>query len=940
MNPIKKIYALLGMALIGAFSSPVVNAQQMPKLPLDSEVRYGVLPNGLTYYIRHNEKPKGQVNFYIAQKVGSILEEENQRGLAHFLEHMCFNGTVNFPGNSLISYLESIGVKFGVDLNAYTGVDETVYRISNVPSQNEWVLDSCLLILHDWADGLLLEPVEIDKERGVIHEEWRRSMVGQMRILENVLPDIYPGSKYGHRLPIGLISVIDNFKPEEIREYYETWYRPDQQGIIVVGDINVDYIEQKIKEMFSSIEMPANPKERIYLKVDDNEGTLYAIGTDPEQANAIAELMFKNESIPDEYKGTQMEIITKYLTGIITSILNERLNDIASKPDAPFAQANVSYGNFFLAKTEDALSLDVLPKDGDVRPAIEAAYREILRAQRGGFTQSEYDRAKAKYLANIESAYNNRANVENDKYGQEYIRNFIDGTPAPGVEIEWQLAQGITPMLPLEAINQTMAEMVSPDNRVLLVLLPEGENYPVPVPDEMNQIFASVDAENIEAYKDEMREDPFIPNLPAPGKVVKEETLSQWDAQLLTLSNGVQVIVKPTTFKDDEVLISAIALGGTEKIDAADSASIIFMDVALSQLGFGEYTNSDVNKYLAGKKVKFNPSINVYTREASITTTPKDLTASFEIIYNYFTAANLNPDEFSSLVGSYSSVIANQEAQPQFQFMKKLYGALYSDPRQQMISKAIIDNASRERIEEMIHDFTKNAADYTFIVVGNVNLEELKPLLEQYVATLPADVNNKTQFAPNVANDIIVGPLEDNETLAMQTPQTWVGILATGAMDYTAKDRALISIAAQILSKRLIDTVREEMGAVYSISAGGSMRRPGINNVLIQSAFPMKPEMKDEVLEFIKGQFVDMTSNVSQEEFNKVIDYMVKTAVENKEKNETWSQQMQGWIINGVDTFNGDVEMLKSLTPADVQNAMKNLMDQNSYRVIVIDPAQ
>lgn len=941
MFVIKRFAALIACSLASAIACNVLDAQELPrlpKLPLDSAVRYGVLPNGLTYYIRHNEKPKGQADFYIAQKVGSILEEENQRGLAHFLEHMCFNGTENFPGNSLISYLESIGVKFGANLNAYTSVDETVYNITNVPTARESVQDTVLLILHDWADGLLLDPEEIDKERGVIHEEWRRSMVGQMRILEKLLPEMYPGSRYGKRLPIGTIDVIDNFKPQEIRDYYETWYRPDQQGIIVVGEIDVDRIENKIKELFSPIQMPENPKKREYLPVEDTEGTIFAIGSDPEQRNTILDIIFKQDALPQEYRGTQMEIVQNYLQSILQSMLNERLTDISNEPDAPFASANADVSTFFLAKTKDALSLEGLPKDGDVKPVLAALYREALRAAKGGFTQSEYDRAKAKYLSNIESAYNNRNNTESRSYVQQYIRNFIDGTPATDIETQWTIAQQLAPMIPLQALNQAMAEMITPDNRIVMVLLPEGENYPVPSADELNAIMTEVDNEDIEAYKDEMRDDPFIPSLPAPGKIVAETPLAQWGATEMVLSNGVKVIVKPTNFKDDEILVLATANAGTEILSASDSASIIFLPYAYRTLGYGDYSNSDVVKYLAGKNITFRPSATTYKRLIEAQSTPRDLPYLFEVIYNYFTGANLNENEYNSLVGTMQASLANQEALPQYQFSKTFYNTLYKNPRNHIISTDILKEIDREKVLSLVKQLNGNAADYTFVIVGNVNLETLKPLLEQYVATLPA---NKDAITPLVTDaDLEMGLGNDVTTvqIPMQTAQTYVGITVPGRMDYTAKNRALASIAGQILSKRLIETVREEMGATYSLGANGELSRPDVNNIAFMTSFPMKPEMKDEVLEFIKGQFDDMTRNINNEEFNKVIEYMVKTSVENKEKNNPWAYNIAGWLINGVDIFNGDTELYQSLTIDDVKDFMKNLVDQGNYRVVIVEP--
>ncbi len=381
-----KLYFTKALAVVALILSVGfgVKAQQMPPIPVDSQVRIGKLDNGLTYYIRHNEKPKGQADFYIAQKVGSILETEEQRGLAHFLEHMCFNGTVNFPGNSLIDWLETIGVKFGQNLNAYTSIDETVYNIANVPVERESVQDSVLLILHDWADGLLLEDAEIDKERGVIHQEWRRSMVGQMRILENVLPEIYPDSRYGYRLPIGTMEVVDNFPYQVLRDYYETWYRPDQQGIIVVGDIDVDRIENKIKELFAPIEMPENPQPREYLPVADNEETLFAIGADKEQTNAIIQLFVKADATPVESKSEIPYLIEKYVASMIGDMLGNRLNEMQANPDCPFAMAGADYGSFFLSKTKDALTLVGVAKDDYIQPVLESVYRELLRAARGG----------------------------------------------------------------------------------------------------------------------------------------------------------------------------------------------------------------------------------------------------------------------------------------------------------------------------------------------------------------------------------------------------------------------------------------------------------------------------------------------------------------------------------------------------------------------------
>ncbi len=928
------------MVLSGLFMLGMSAQAQMP-LPVDPEVRIGHLPNGMTYYIRHNETPKGQADFYIAQKVGSALEEDNQRGLAHFLEHMCFNGTENFPGNSLISWLESVGVKFGYNLNAYTSIDETVYNISNVPTDRESVQDSCLLILHDWADALLLDTEEINKERGVIHEEWRRTTVGQQRIIENLLPKIYPGSKYGYRLPIGTMEVVDNFDPQTLRDYYETWYRPDQQGIIVVGDIDVDRIENKIKELFSPIRMPDNAKERVYLDVPDTSGTIYAIGKDKEQTVQIAEMMFKTDAFPDSLKGDISYLAVNYLTSMMTAMLNNRLSDMMSDPSTPFAQAGASYGEFLVAKTKDAFTIVAVGKDNDIRPAFESVYRELLRAQRGGFTHSEYDRARSEYLSRLEKAYNERNKRQSGTYVKEYVRHFIDNDPIPGIESKYQLMNMLASQIPVEAINQTLAQLITPDNRVFIALLPDAEGIHVPTDAEIAEVIAKVDAEDIAPFVDEVKSEPLIEKLPAPGKIVAEKAIDQWGATELTLSNGVRVIVKPTAFKADEILFNATAKGGSSDIADSYANELIFMPYALSSRGLGTYTNKDLDKYLAGKQCGVSLSVDDYTRDVNGNSTVKDLPTLMELIYMTFTNLTIDPAEYEALQKMLVGVLANQEKNPQFIFQRDLTGALYNNPRQQAINNEIINAAKRDEIVKMVHEFTANAADYTFIFVGSVDMDTLRPLIEQYIATLPADPSKAVNgIVLNPALAMNGGTKTDNFTTAMETPQTWVAILASADIPYSAKSQKVASIAGQIMSKRLLETVREEMGAVYSIGAQGSLGRINRPNTIMQTSFPMKPELKSEVLDFIAREFKAMESDVTSEELSKVVEYMVKNAKEEVELNRPWLNAISATLINNVDTFNGVIDVLNSITVQDVQDYMKALNASGNYRVIIMDPAE
>lgn len=938
-----KKFFLKGMMFVAALLSlsANVNAQQLPPIPVDSEVRIGKLPNGLTYYIRHNETPKGQADFYIAQKVGSILENDEQRGLAHFLEHMCFNGTKSFPGNQIVDWLETNGVKFGYNLNAYTGVDETVYNISNVPTDRVSVQDSCLLILHDWANDLLLDPEEIDKERGVIHEEWRRTTVGQMRILEKILPILYQNEKYGYRLPIGTMEVVDNFPPQALRDYYEAWYRPDQQGIVVVGDIDVDRIEGKIKEMFSDIEMPANAPERVYTPVSDNKGTIFAAGADKEQQNAVVSMMFKSDAFPNDQKDNMMYLTINYVENMVNRMLSDRFGELANQPDCPFAGASASSGNFILAKTKDAFDISALAKSDDILPTLEAIYREVLRAQRGGFTVGEYERAKSEYLSRIEKAYNNRANRQNEEYVNEYVRHFIDNEPIPSIEDEYQIMQMLVPAIPLEAINGYIKELITPGNRVIMALLPEKEGVVIPTEEQVAAIIAKVDAEDIPAYVDQTKAEPLIPNLPKAGKIVSEKHNDQWDATELTLSNGVKVLVKQTKFKEDEILFDAIALGGTATLPDQQAVNIKGLDVVLSSNGLGDYTNIDVQKYLSGKQASVGLSLGDYTREVEGHSTPKDLPTLMELIYMYFTDVNITPEEFLALQNQYAGILANQENNPQYIFSRDLMKALFSNPRRQALTADDVRAFDREQILKITHDLTANAADFYFIFVGNIDMNAFRPLAEQYLATLPADaakVNNKLSKDPSLL--IKDGTGVDTFTTKMETPQTYVFFAQAAEIPYTAKERAVASIAGQILSNRLLKTVREDMGAVYSIGASGSLSRLPFKNATIQSSFPMKPEMKKEVLDFIAQELKAMESNITAEEVNKSLEFMIKEAKEGKELNSEWLGAISATQINGVDVFNGNVEMLPTITPADVMKFMKALRAADNYRIVVLDPAE
>lgn len=935
----RRIMRLAFVAIAGFACMPaVVRAQQMPPVPVDKEVRIGKLDNGLTYYIRHNEYPKNQVDFYIAQKVGSILEEDDQRGLAHFLEHMCFNGTKNFPGNSMVKWLESVGVKFGYNLNAYTSIDETVYRISSVPTERIGVQDSCLMILSDWADGLLLNGKDIDEERAVIHEEWRSQLPPNMRILEKLLPELYPDSRYGHRLPIGTMEVVDHFPHQALRDYYEKWYRPDLQGIVVVGDIDVDRIEGKIKELFSKIEKPVNPAERVYYPVADNEKPIVAFGSDKEQDKYVAQIMFKYDALPDSLKGTMADVTTAYLLDMAQMMLQIRLNELGQKADAPFAAASAFYGEFIMAKTKQAFQFAMLPKGNSFDEGLKAVYREALRAKRGGFTATEYARCRTEYLSQLEKAYNNRNQQENKTLAESYVRNFIDKKPIPGIETEYQMMSMIVNQIPVEAVNQVFSQIVSDKNLVVLGMMPAREGESCPKDEDILALLSQVEAENIAPYVDNVKDEPLVSELPAAGKVVKENMLSDFGAKEWILSNGAKVILKKTDFKADEINMMAVAKGGTSVYGNDKAADLMFMPAVLEQHGLGSFTNSELTKLMAGKQVSLKVSLDDYVRRLSGNTTPKDLKTYMEMIYMTFTGLTVTPDEFTAMQNLYKGVIQNQAQNPNFVFQKKVQEFLYSSPNKQVFGVSDIEKANRENILSIIREQLANAAEFTFVFSGNFDEAELKALVEQYIATLPSVKGKKQELKHNPAVEIKSGNEEKEFSLKMEVPQGSAAVIISGKMPYSFKNRLMASMSAQIISARLLSEVREKEGAVYSIYTQGSQDRLSEVSVVYQTIFQVKPEKKDRALEIIRSEFENLAKETPVEELDKVKEFMVKQITGDEQTNSYWCSMMAGNELLPSEVCVKAEQVIQSITPKEISGYVNEVMKQNNYRVLVMMP--
>ena len=919
-------------ALLIVGSAILASAQQqpqMPPIPTDPNVRIGKLENGLTYYIRHNELPEKRADFYIAQKVGSILEEENQRGLAHFLEHMCFNGTTNFPGKGIINWLETIGVKFGQNLNAYTSIDETVYNINNVPVIRDGIVDSCLLILHDWANDLTLDPKEIDNERGVIHEEWRTGQGAMMRMYEQALPKAFEGSKYGHRLPIGIIEVIDNFPYQALRDYYETWYRPDQQGIVVVGDVDVDKVEAKIKELFSPIEMPANAPERKYEPVPDNKEPIITIAKDKEQPSTMIYIWHKHPATPNEAKGNIGYLVQGYMFHMISSMMHARLEELRQGANPPFIQAASGDSDFLLAKTTEAFVGMAVSKDDGIPTALAALVREIERARKFGFTASEYARAKADYLRGLESAYNERDKMKNNEYVQEYVRHFIDNEPIPGIETEYALMNQLAPNIPVEAINSILPQIIKDENIVINIFGPNKEGMVYPTEAEILDILKNTKAEEITAYVDKVSDEPLMKETPKAGKIVKTEE-GPFGSTALTLSNGVRVVIKNTDFKADEIRMRAFSPGGTSVFGTKEALQLKMLNSVAGLGGLGNFSNVDLEKVLAGKKASISASVSDLSEGLSGSCSPKDLETMLQLAYLSFTAPRMDDAAFESFKQRTKAALANQEANPMMALTDTLQREMYGNhPMAGRVKAEMIDQINYNRIMEMYKDRFKEAGDFTFLFVGNINLEEAKPLIETYLGGLPT-INRKENFK-DIQLDIRKGARKNLFEKKMETPKSTVLNTISGNCEYNLKNNLLMTMLSQTMSMVYLETIREKEGASYGVSAFGQLSRGTKDEAFFQIYFDTDPAKREKMEQIVMAELQKVAQvGPNPEHLAKVKEFLLKQHTEQVKENGYWLGQLNNFYWYNVDMNTDYEKLVNELTVEDVKNFTKALLDQGN----------
>ncbi|MCR4994035.1 MAG: insulinase family protein [Bacteroidales bacterium] len=939
-----KLKTILAAAMLTLNLLPSVAqdmSQMMQPLPVDQKVRVGHLENGLTYYIRHNEEPKGQAFFYIAQKVGSIQEEESQRGLAHFLEHMCFNGTTHFPDSSLIEYLEGIGVKFGAQLNAYTSVEETVYNIDNVPAR-EGAVDSCLLILHDWSHDLTLDGKEIDKERGVIHGEWRMRNTGFTRILVKHLEELMSDSRYGRRFPIGLMEVVDECPYDTLRAYYHKWYRPDLQGIIVVGDIDVDQIEGKIKNLFGTITVEQPVAKREFYSVPDNTEAVVVSDSDPEVTQQVIMISMKHEAIPDSIRNTLPVYLAENMTRIGANIINQRLNELSLKADCPFQGASVNDGAFLLSsKVTGAFNVEIVPKEGRVEEAIKAVMDEVYRVDQYGLTKGEIDRAVLNTLSSMEQLYNNRDKQKSITYAREYYRSFLDNEAIPGIEVEYQLLKQMLPQLPEQAFSMTLKEFISrtDTNLVVLSLNPEKEGLVIPTKEQLLGAIHAAQQSQLEPWVDNVKTGPLIENLPKPGKI-KKEGEGACDTKVLTLSNGVKVIMKQTDFKDDEIRMMAWSDGGSGRYSDAERVNLEAFDGVMGMSKIGGFSSTELQKALAGKNVSSSASVDIREESFSGFSSKKDIQTLFELIYMTFQPREKDEEAVASYLQSLRENLRNKDLNPTASLSDSIQATLYGHhPRLTPMTEAEVDQVNYDRILEMWADRFADASDFTFLFIGNIDEAQIRELAAQYLATLPKVKRKDTPVDPGL--NFVKGDFTNRYQKKMETPQSFIVCAWTGDIELSVRNTALITILGNCVGEQYLKKIREELGAAYSTSAQGMITRGTDDRTyyVLQTAFPLKPEMTDTCLQIVQDVLEDAAAKgVSEESVKKAKEYLLKTFKQNQRENGFWMSRIASITRRNFDPANDYEAIVGAIQPADVQQ-MASAIIANGNRVrVVMEP--
>lgn len=926
------------LVMLAAGSS--VMAQQPVPLPIDSAVRYGQLPNGLTYYIRHNEEPKQRCEFHIAQAVGAVLEEDHQNGLAHFLEHMAFNGTEHFPGKGIINYFESIGVNFGGNINAYTSIDETVYRLSDVPTIREGIIDSALLVMHDWSCGLLLLGEEIDAERGVIREEWRTGATAQRRLWKESRALMFPNSQYGKRDVIGDTAVINNFSYDALRDYYKKWYGPDNQAIIVVGDIDVDAIEAKIKALWANVPERANRGERPLYSVDDNEEPIVAIVTDKEAQQTRIQLYWKHPQTPLYMQGTNMSYLLDRCRDLIVAMLDTRFEEAAMKPDAPFVGAGAAY--IELVKLRDAFTAITVAKEGQETEAYASLLYELEKMHRYGFTESELEIAKANMLSSYEKGYNSRQTRKNISLAREYIRHFEDKEPIPGIEFEYEFVKQMLPLIDLNMINSiAQKQLMGEQNIIVCITGVEKESVHIPSQEMAVLMLRAMPQMEIEAPVEEKIDRPLVSHTPKKGKIRKQLFNLSLGTTEWILSNGVHVIFKNTDFRHDQILMEAFSPGGMSLVPTADLPSAVLAPSIVQLSGTGEFNYTELQKVLAGKQVHLDTSIDDYEESLNGSSTVRDLETLLQLTYLTFNEPRYDEQAYQTLIAMLQTQLKNKEKNPKaiFRDSLSLLSTNHSE-RTLIMNEQLLERVNHEKALEIYRKRFANPADFTFTFVGQINPDdpEVKELILQWIGGMKGK-GKKERFV-----DWKVRQPEGENKLYFRREMTTR--TATNRIEYALYDtpydlsmRLNLQMAGRVLDTRYLESVREREGGSYAVGVGAGMKRIPVNEQYLIIQFDTDPEKQDRIMEVINEEIETiLRDGPLAKDVDKEKASLLKDHEENLRDNEWWQTVIYRFCRDGENVVEHYVSAVEGITQESVRQALQTLVGAGNRIELVMLP--
>ncbi len=903
-------------------------------VPVDSTIHIGKLSNGLTYYIKRNTKPEKRIELRLVVNAGSILEDTDQIGLAHFTEHMAFDGSKHFAKNELISYLQSIGIKFGAEINAYTGFDETVFKLL-IPTDKEELLNKGLQVLYDWAAELTFDSLEIEKERGVVIEEWRLGRGAEQRMEDKYLPVLYYNSRYASRLPIGTKKSLDSFNHSSLKRFYRDWYRPDLMAIIAVGDIDADQFEKLLKVLFSNIPARINPRLRINYSVPNHRGTLVCIATDKEASMSQTSVFYKTDEKPEITIGDFREYAKRQL---YFEMFNQRISELTRKPDPPFINAFSSFGNIG-ARGKDAYISEALVGDTGILIGLRALLQENEKARRFGFAQSELDRSKKELLNTFEQYYNERDKTESENYAEEYIRNFLKHETIPGIAFEYAFMKNYLPEITLEDMNALAKKWIIDTNRVVIVTAPLKEGLILPDEKDIRFIVSETQDEKLEAYNDNLVSKDLMQQKPVPGKVISEKNIPEIGITEFGLSNGVKIILKPTDFKNDEILLSSISPGGQSLYPDSDNFSASFATSIINESGVSDFSLTDLQKLLAGKTVDVNPYINMYTQGINGNCSPKDMETMFQLIYLYFTRPRIDSLAYTSFITRTKAYLKNIYSDPQKYYSDQLARILSQDhPRGGGIPKeSDIDKIKLDRVYQIYRDRFANAGSFTFVIVGNFKVDSIKPMLETYLGSLPSINRKETWKDLNIRppkGDVIKNIYRGSD------PKSTVTLVFTDSAKYTKEDAYYLASLSDLLDIRLIEVLREEKSGVYGIRATASLNRIPYSYYSIKIKFPCAPYNVDSLISEALDVVNEIkTKGVSKKNMDKVRRTQERELEVNLKTNNFWLGYLENASFYNEDILNitKKKKIIEKLRSKDLQNIVKKYF-KNQYIKVILYP--